>query len=92
MNLNGKQIPMGETEPNQHAAAFSGTMQAGQAKKSFTLQYLAGYVKKASGEVEATMLTTYVGFSVVYPETATPAMAAGVAPCEPAAISAAACR
>ncbi|CFW36347.1 fimbrial protein [Bordetella pertussis] len=67
MNLNGKQIPMGETEPNQHAAAFSGTMQAGQAKKSFTLHYLAGYVKKASGEVEATMLTTYVGFSVVYP-------------------------
>ncbi|KDD17500.1 fimbrial major subunit FimX [Bordetella bronchiseptica] len=67
MNLNGKQIPMGETEPNQHAAAFSGTMQAGQAKKSFTLQYLAGYVKKASEEVEATMLTTYVGFSVVYP-------------------------
>lgn len=67
MNLNGQHIPMGETEPNQHASVFSGTMQAGQSKKSFTLQYLAGYVKKANEDVEAAALTTYVGFSVVYP-------------------------
>lgn len=67
MNLNGQHIPMGETEPNQHAAAFSGAMQAGQGKKSFTLQYLAGYVKKDKEDVEAAALTTYVSFSVVYP-------------------------
>lgn len=67
-NLNGTQIPMGENVTGQNARGFDPVMQNGQAgKKEVTLRYLAAYVKKATGTISASAITTYVGFSVVYP-------------------------
>ncbi|AMG90902.2 fimbrial subunit protein [Bordetella bronchiseptica RB50] len=66
-NLDGTQIPMGENAAGQNARGFDPVAQASGGKKSVTLSYLASYVRKSSGDVDSGSITTYVGFSVVYP-------------------------
>ncbi|KDD49540.1 fimbrial protein [Bordetella bronchiseptica OSU553] len=67
-NLDGTQIPMGEDAAGQNARGFDPVAQTGQqGKKEVTLRYLAAYVKKATGTISASAITTYVGFSVIYP-------------------------
>ncbi|RSB99301.1 fimbrial protein [Bordetella bronchiseptica] len=66
-NLNDSKIAMGANEATQQAAGFNPEAQTGDAsKRTVTMRYLASYVKK-NGNVEASAITTYVGFSVVYP-------------------------
>jgi len=66
-NLNDSKIAMGADEATQQAAGFNPAAQTGDAsKRTVTMRYLASYVKK-NGDVEASAITTYVGFSVVYP-------------------------
>ncbi|MFJ0638950.1 fimbrial protein [Bordetella bronchiseptica] len=66
-NQNGTKIPMGVDAAAQNAQAFNPvTDTANNAKKKVTLRYLASYVKK-SGNITAGQLTTYVGFSMIYP-------------------------
>ncbi|WP_370531031.1 fimbrial protein [Bordetella bronchiseptica] len=66
-NLNDSKITMGANEQMQHAQGFDPVAQASGGKKSVTLSYLASYVRKSSGDVDSGSITTYVGFSVVYP-------------------------
>lgn len=66
-NQNGTKIPMGGDAAAQNAQAFDPvTDTADNSKKKVTLRYLASYVKKA-GNITAGQVTTYVGFSMVYP-------------------------
>lgn len=66
-NLDDSKITMGANEGTQQAAGFNPEAQNGDAnKRTVTMRYLASYVKK-NGDVEASAITTYVGFSVVYP-------------------------
>ncbi|KCV36986.1 fimbrial protein, partial [Bordetella bronchiseptica] len=58
---------MGVDAAAQNAQAFNPvTDTANNAKKKVTLRYLASYVKK-SGNITAGQVTTYVGFSMIYP-------------------------
>ncbi|KAK74787.1 fimbrial protein [Bordetella bronchiseptica MO211] len=67
LNQNGTKIPMGADEAGQNAQGFHPVTDTNDNnKKKVTLRYLAAYVKK-SGEISAGQLTTYVGFSLVYP-------------------------
>lgn len=68
-NLNGQHIRMGTDEATQAAQTFTGTdvTSGGNTTKSYTLRYLASYVKKPNEDVDAAQITSYVGFSVVYP-------------------------
>lgn len=68
-NLNGQHIRMGTDETTQAAQTFTGTevTNGSNTTKSYTLRYLASYVKKPKEEVDAAQITSYVGFSVVYP-------------------------
>ncbi|KDC05605.1 MutS family domain IV protein, partial [Bordetella bronchiseptica E012] len=68
-NLNGQHIRMGTDETTQAAQTFTGTevTNGGNTTKSYTLRYLASYVKKPNEDVDAAQITSYVGFSVVYP-------------------------
>ncbi|WP_459841901.1 fimbrial protein [Bordetella pertussis] len=65
-NLNDSKITMGANEATQQAAGFDPEVQTGGTSRTVTMRYLASYVKK-NGDVEASAITTYVGFSVVYP-------------------------
>ncbi|CFM21978.1 serotype 3 fimbrial subunit [Bordetella pertussis] len=64
-NLNGQHIRMGTDKTTQAAQTFTGKVTNGS--KSYTLRYLASYVKKPKEDVDAAQITSYVGFSVVYP-------------------------
>lgn len=66
-NLDDSKIPMGVDVTNQRAQGFNPVEQTGDAtKRTVTMRYLASYVK-ADGDIQASAITTYVGFSVVYP-------------------------
>ncbi|KDC66049.1 fimbrial protein [Bordetella bronchiseptica] len=65
-NLDDSKIPMGVDVTNQRAQGFNPVEQTGDTnKRTVTMRYLASYVK-ADGDIQASAITTYVGFSVVY--------------------------
>ncbi|OZI82342.1 fimbrial protein [Bordetella genomosp. 6] len=64
-NVDDSKVTMGATETMQGAQGFDPVAQG--AKKAATLSYLASYVRKTGGDVDTGSITTYVGFSVVYP-------------------------
>ena len=69
-NLDDSKIPMGVDVTNQRAQGFNPVEQTGDTnKRTVTMRYLASYVK-ADGDIQASAITTYVGFSVVYPKQA----------------------